>query len=200
MDWGNARAIETTYKGYRFRSRLEARWAVFFDALGVEWEYEPQGFDLDGIAYLPDFWLPELGCWFEVKGNITDADTAKCRALAKATGRLVYMFGKVEPLHLENMYPEAEDEGLEVKVVGSGLYFLPDGDWDGCMTWGLCQECGAFGISLFGQHGIHRTESWAGGTGECSRTADANSAPSPRLTAAYSRAKQARFEHADRLR
>jgi hypothetical protein len=40
------KAIETRYKGYRFRSRLEARWAVFFDALGVEWEYEKEGFDL----------------------------------------------------------------------------------------------------------------------------------------------------------
>lgn len=26
------KAIDTYYKGYRFRSRLEARWAVFFDA------------------------------------------------------------------------------------------------------------------------------------------------------------------------
>ncbi len=34
-------AIETRYKGYRFRSRLEARWAVFFDHLKIEWEYEP---------------------------------------------------------------------------------------------------------------------------------------------------------------
>lgn len=34
--------IETVYKGYRFRSRLEARWAVFFDAQGIEWEYEPE--------------------------------------------------------------------------------------------------------------------------------------------------------------
>jgi hypothetical protein len=25
-------AIETVYRGHRFRSRLEARWAVFFDA------------------------------------------------------------------------------------------------------------------------------------------------------------------------
>lgn len=34
--------IETIYNGYRFRSRLEARWAVFFDALGVEYQYEPE--------------------------------------------------------------------------------------------------------------------------------------------------------------
>ena len=37
----NIKPIETIYKGYRFRSRLEARWAVFFDALGIEYEYEP---------------------------------------------------------------------------------------------------------------------------------------------------------------
>lgn len=62
------KAIETRYKGYRFRSRLEARWAVFFDALGIEWEYEKEGFDL-GVHgwYLPDFWLPKHGIWIEIK-------------------------------------------------------------------------------------------------------------------------------------
>lgn len=50
------KAIETVYNGYRFRSRLEARWAVFFDALGVKYEYEPEGFELpSGQWYLPDF-------------------------------------------------------------------------------------------------------------------------------------------------
>lgn len=47
--------IETQYNGYRFRSRLEARWAVFFDETGIQYEYEPEGFDLDGVWYLPDF-------------------------------------------------------------------------------------------------------------------------------------------------
>lgn len=51
-------AIETEYKGYRFRSRLEARWAVAFDAMGIKYEYEPEGFVLnDGSKYLPDFRL-----------------------------------------------------------------------------------------------------------------------------------------------
>lgn len=49
------RAIETAYKGYRFRSRLEARWAVFFDALGIPWEYEAEGFNTSAGPYLPDF-------------------------------------------------------------------------------------------------------------------------------------------------
>lgn len=48
--------IQTSYKGYLFRSRLEARWAVFFQGLGLDWEYEVEGFQLaDGTMYLPDF-------------------------------------------------------------------------------------------------------------------------------------------------
>ena len=62
------RSIDTEYKGYLFRSRLEARWAVFFDELGVRWEYEPEGILLsDGSYYLPDFYLIDFHCYFEVK-------------------------------------------------------------------------------------------------------------------------------------
>ena len=64
-------AIQTCYRGYRFRSRLEARWAVFFDALRLSWEYEPEGFDLGGgELYLPDFRVvsPQGAVtWYEVK-------------------------------------------------------------------------------------------------------------------------------------
>lgn len=52
-------AIETKYKGHRFRSKLEAKWAVFLDHMGVCWDYEPQGFHLGRAGnYLPDFFLP----------------------------------------------------------------------------------------------------------------------------------------------
>lgn len=63
------KAIETVYDGYRFRSRLEARWACFFKTLGIEYEYEKEGYDLDGVWYLPDFWLPEQECFIEIKGQ-----------------------------------------------------------------------------------------------------------------------------------
>ena len=64
------KAIETQYKGYRFRSRTEARWAVFFEALDVDWVYEPEGFVLeDGTHYLPDFYLPQHRVWLEIKGS-----------------------------------------------------------------------------------------------------------------------------------
>lgn len=65
---GDVKAIETVYNGYRFRSRLEARWAVFFDEIGVDYEYEPEGLVLsDGEYYLPDFFLKRFHCYFEVK-------------------------------------------------------------------------------------------------------------------------------------
>lgn len=53
--------IETFWKGYRFRSRLEARWAVFFENMGLDWEYEPQGYERDGRRYLPDFAVRSKG-------------------------------------------------------------------------------------------------------------------------------------------
>lgn len=87
MYYSDIKPIETYYHGYRFRSRLEARWAVFFDALGLEWEYEPEGFELeDGSRYLPDFLIHNVitrwkqndekkDIYVEVKGipNPTDA-------------------------------------------------------------------------------------------------------------------------------
>lgn len=80
--------IETVYNGYRFRSRLEARWAVFFDAAGIKYEYEPEGFELeDGTRYLPDFYLPEMGKFFECKGVMSDKDENKLRLFLKALSK-----------------------------------------------------------------------------------------------------------------
>lgn len=62
------KAIETRYAGHKFRSRLEARWAVLFDQLEIEWLYESEGYDVDGKWYLPDFDLPGFNAFFEVKG------------------------------------------------------------------------------------------------------------------------------------
>jgi len=88
-------AIETRYKGCHFRSRLEARWAVGFDAMRYQWHYEPEGYDLgEHGLYLPDFYLPavEGGIFVEVKGDSRDWDMcrkaeAKLVALSRVTGK-----------------------------------------------------------------------------------------------------------------
>jgi hypothetical protein len=80
------KAIQTVYKGHKFRSRLEARWAVFFDELNIEWMYEPEGYELnDGSWYLPDFYLPHFnkGLYCEVKFD--GGDFSKARMFNETT-------------------------------------------------------------------------------------------------------------------
>lgn len=76
------KAITTRYAGYRFRSRLEARWAVVFDALGWDWDYEVEGFELPSGWYLPDFRLP--GLWVEIKPSLDrTAETYRAMTLVE---------------------------------------------------------------------------------------------------------------------
>lgn len=111
------RAIETFYNGYRFRSRLEARWAVFFDSAGIEYVYEPEGFVVDnGLCYLPDFLIrnviivhgnsepriiPEL--YIEVKGKMTPNDARKVNKFAMFNPPFSFDKPKSES---ENSWPE----------------------------------------------------------------------------------------------
>lgn len=63
-------ALPTWYGGTTFRSALEAGWAATLDSLNIAWEYEPETITLpSGAKYIPDFRLPELGTWIEVKGT-----------------------------------------------------------------------------------------------------------------------------------
>ena len=126
------KAIETQYKGYRFRSRLEARWAVFFDTLGVKWEYEPEGFELPSGRYLPDFWLPESLLWVEVKPvKATDEEKQLAEELSSATRWRVYI-----------------SEG--VPRGNNGLLFAGAYGWMGGMPR-LCKE-GVLGPLSVGEH------------------------------------------------
>lgn len=65
------RVLPTVFDGYRFRSRLEARWAAFFKAMKWTYQYEPEGFRINSYTYLPDF-LVDGRFWVEVKPEIPD--------------------------------------------------------------------------------------------------------------------------------
>lgn len=63
-------AKTTLYNGTDFRSTLEANWAATLDRWAIRWEYEPERITLpSGTVYLPDFRLPDLSTWLEVKGT-----------------------------------------------------------------------------------------------------------------------------------
>lgn len=66
---GEIAATPITYGGVVFRSALEADWACTLDHHGIIWQYEPRLLKLpSGALYLPDFWLPGLHTFIEVKG------------------------------------------------------------------------------------------------------------------------------------
>lgn len=93
------KAIETEYNGYRFRSRLEARWAVFFDVANISYKYETEGYVLqDGTKYLPDFYLPDFDLFVEIKPYDTSIVSypgagneweRKCRMFRNSTDRAI---------------------------------------------------------------------------------------------------------------
>ena len=150
--------IETIYKGYRFRSRLEARWAVFFDALGVRYEYEKEGFDLgkDGL-YLPDFWLPDIpthsihdtGLWVEIKPPETSKDADdKMTALVRQTGCAgIILYG--EPMR---GYVSASDHG-DYWNDWAMQWVTSDNNtaWDCPYIFCFCPWCGKIGVEFDGR-------------------------------------------------
>jgi hypothetical protein len=201
-------SIETRYAGCRFRSRLEARWAVFFDCLGVTWHYEPEGFALrtahgSGIYYLPDFWLPGLNTWFEVKGTRPDALTeqkldAFVEELVRPVRLITAIGGIPDPRHLEphgHPVPYYEPDAFDI--------------WLGCgqdyhYAWCLCPWCGKAGIEFdargarvcgWKSHEITEDEAWAKVEGRHWRIDDkCYTGDDPLIVKAYTEARSARFD------
>lgn len=141
-------SIDTQYAGRFFRSRLEARWAAFFDVLKTPWLYELEGYEFkDGTRYLPDFFLPALDAFIEIKPiRPLPAEIEKCRWLAEITGKTVYLFfGNVGFYG----YPSGQERSLDYP--DSALKFYPDGNEDSSYTWCVCSECGKFGIEFEGR-------------------------------------------------
>lgn len=138
----NIKPIETKYKGYRFRSRLEARWAVFFDALRLEWEYEKEGYNLGDLGfYLPDFWISNLydrygrkGMFAEVKGEeATDLEIQKLARLTIGKNYAAMLQGGMKPFNLM----DTDNEFLEVGWQDGAVTI------DNPMVFMKCYSCGA---------------------------------------------------------
>lgn len=133
------KAIETEYNGYRFRSRLEARWAVFFDAAGIDYQYEPDGFELDNNDwYLPDFYLPWFKCYVEIKPSSLTSDEdeeakRKLEELFNLHGDCCAMICKGDPLDdgIEVIVNEA-DEGGGSSNLWLHSWFVMGGWYHGC--------------------------------------------------------------------
>lgn len=80
-------SLSTVYKNQTYRSQTEARWAIFFEVIGISFSYEPEQFTLsNGSLYTPDFYLLDFSAYFEVKPNSEEIVTEECikaRCLSK---------------------------------------------------------------------------------------------------------------------
>lgn len=132
----NLTPIRTKYKGYSMRSRLESRWAVYFDLLGIPWQYEPEGFRMGSVCYLPDFavqvpvkaFIPGLfpkfeevqveQVWVEVKPAgkaLSGAEVIKIREFALATvGKSIYAVVMGDPLEYQGRSFEQAQGGVHL--------------------------------------------------------------------------------------
>jgi len=129
--------IQTSYSGYKFRSRLEARWAVFFTALGLQWVYEPEGFVLqNGVHYLPDFLVTSptgLKQWYEIKpeGVTTDPKFDAFKQALEDAGRT-----------------DPRQSSVHVALLsGDPLSWIDQhvpSSWSKMPLGGVCPRCGAF--------------------------------------------------------
>lgn len=121
---GRIRAIETRYQGYRFRSRLEARWAVFFDALGVAYLYEHEGYITREGGYLPDFYFPDLRLFGEVKPTaFTTPEIMKCIDLSRTARMPVILLDDGPPQvrwYMAIMPPREEDGKHDIEFLDWG--------------------------------------------------------------------------------
>lgn len=108
---GDWHPIQTEWDGCKFRSRLEARLAVAITMMGIDWEYEPEGYEHDGeLPYLPDFLLHGVravigseeidmdaggGLWVETKGRMSDEDARKITEFAVGGHSNVLVVGRI---------------------------------------------------------------------------------------------------------
>lgn len=137
------KAIPTKWKGITYRSRLEARWAVFFEEMKWRFMYEPEGYVVsENECYLPDFLLfthEDFPVFVEIKPTWPDNDIEKLRTFAdRAPHSLLLAIG----------FPGTVPRGECDLVGGYNLTLLHGTDCEECRgecekphVFACCRKC-----------------------------------------------------------
>ena len=141
------------YGGYLFRSKVEAQWAWSFDRLGVQYVYEPDTYQVildpakaKTTSYIPDFEVPRWNAFVEIKYVLDEPDLdacRKCAALAKSTGKDVYLFFRPP-------WEQVVDKGRKVPVSGY-RYAARTGAFEPSYQLTECPHCKAVDVAPFGR-------------------------------------------------
>jgi hypothetical protein len=139
-------AIPTDYNGVRFRSRLEAKWASFFNRNHWRWSYEPQDF----CGYIPDFalWFKRAPIFVEVKPLLWDDSEGDQAILDEARRKFAHAGIDGEVLIVGSRIVTADDGPLPHHRIGMMLDLYEDGlsPWD--WAYGFkCDHCGEYSFA-----------------------------------------------------
>jgi hypothetical protein len=173
----NIKPIPTLFNGIKFRSRLEARWAVFFDFLGLNYFYEYEGFRLgvqswsenkaSELWYVPDFYLPKMDgkrdYWFEIKPycnwqkhwnqKISQVDLEKIQRFSHMATELGADFGVLGEIYTCTILKKNDNIYAD-----SAPQFAAMGDFGWCDSpyyFCRCDNCNAIGFEFEGR--VERT-------------------------------------------
>ena len=133
------------YAGNDFRSITEAKWAVFFDLLSITYKYESEYSEVEAgckvVWYKPDFHLPELHKYIEIKPKKPEGiETIKASGWCEDMGLIVVLFELNPP-------KENTESGWMFKFTE---YFkkatLIKNVW-----WCECPRCGKIDLCEFGE-------------------------------------------------
>ena len=157
-----SKAIQTTWNGVTYRSRLEATWAAFFTNIGWAFQYEP----LDGNGYIPDFLIigdrPTL---IEIKPIVTEHQVVQYKKkIERGVEGLEYeilVFGVSPVMHSDRKYVS---NGLTYSDAAYGPNTWLCNDWTHCQ-WAMCDKCKKY--TMYMNEGLwegspcgHRLRSW----------------------------------------
>lgn len=94
------KGIRLIYRGTLFRSKWEVYTAKLLLYTDTNYLYEPQKFHLlPNLSYIPDFFLPQLGAFLEVKGRLTDRDRLKIKIFRKHYPTLFFGVEEIKEVH-----------------------------------------------------------------------------------------------------
>jgi len=145
--------------------------------------------------YLPDFYLPALSCWLEVKGGpVTDDASHKAYMLCRSTQKMVLLAGD----HFNGDQPPKMWRWNYMRSINdfSGVRNHPD------MVWAQCKRC--YVVQPVAYIWEIQEYSSIGEDNLCKCVDELGeefwSQETEVISSAYSKARRARFEHGEKPR
>lgn len=144
----SARGITTVVNGIEYRSRLEARWALFFEKLGWDATYEP----FDGDGYIPDFLIAgDHPMLVEVKPAVTpieygDPIPKVTNGLAKRWTHDILIVGASPIIRSQFGDMSAGFLGENQSEIHQESAGKPSAWTFNSAMWAYCRHCGETGV------------------------------------------------------